>query len=135
MFKFTFPLVQGQDPKTGQALFGFNHAGAFIYDPFMSPCGTTAVSPVETYDISYDEAHQIVRLNDILENAASDNVDAVVKAVYNALYLTGFQKDKSFEKKSELGTRMSQLVAEILGAELGVTPLKKVMPFQDATPQ
>ena len=61
--------------------YGFDIAGIFITDPFMSECGRFAVDPVEYYGLHADQVEEI------LHSMARDFMDTNSKPEWDTLSL------------------------------------------------
>ena len=74
----------------GNLAFGFTHekSGTFIAEPFLCTSGMEPIDPTEEYGISKEEADFIVKLNEALENATEDAVNAGCLAVQQAIGVT-----------------------------------------------
>lgn len=85
MRQFEFNLQAGEDASTGLPALGFEHDDMFIHDPFLSECGRFAVDPVETYQISLEDAQELARLNKLIDSATQAALDAGCLALQVAL--------------------------------------------------
>lgn len=85
MRQFEFNLQAGEDASTGLPALGFEHGDMFIHDPFLSECGRFAVDPVEAYQVSLEDAQELVRLNKLIDSATQAALNAGCLAIQVAL--------------------------------------------------
>jgi hypothetical protein len=57
----------------------------FIFDPFKSECGRFEVDPTETYGLSSEDASQLSALNELVDTATQDALNAGCKVVQKHL--------------------------------------------------
>lgn len=118
MFKFSFVLQQGEDVNTGLAVFGFEHDGMFIYDPFLSDCGRFQVDPVEAYGITRQEAEGLVTLNRALVQATEAAVDAACKSAQDAMGVESSDPARLYFSDEDAKRNFSKGVADYMQFEL-----------------
>jgi len=80
---FELKLSEGE-----HAIFGFEHDGAFITDPYLCDAGMMPVDPADEYGITKEEADHVVMLNSALESATEDAVNAACLNIQQALGVT-----------------------------------------------
>lgn len=84
MFKFSTPLVQGEDPSTGCVVFGFESDDMFIFDPYLTECGRFECDPTELYRVTKEDADNLVTLNKFLLEATEAAINASCKSFQDA---------------------------------------------------
>lgn len=85
MHKFPHPVSLGEDAQTGKPIFGVNVNGYHIVDPTVSECGRFEVDPQETYGMSEADVAALKGLNNTLEDALQDALNAGCKTIQDAL--------------------------------------------------
>lgn len=118
MVRFSFLLQQGEDASTGLAVFGFEHDGMFIHDPFVSDCGRFEVDPVQTYGIAQDEAEALRTLNRALGDATDAAVDAACKSAQKSMGIVSGDSASRFFSDEDARRNFSKGVADYIQFEL-----------------
>lgn len=118
MFRFSFPVEQGVHPETGAAVFGFEHEGMFIVDPFLSDCGRFTADPVEAYGVPTHEARSLVALNKALEAATEAAVNAACKSFQDAAGIASGDFAGAYFSDTSSSRGFSKAVADYIQAEL-----------------
>lgn len=85
MHRFSFELVLDNNVHTDCSIFGFVWKGVFITDPYSSDCSRFEVDPTEAYGISRDDAEQLRKLNQSLEDAVEDALNAGCLRIQNVM--------------------------------------------------
>jgi len=85
MYYIGIPLTIGEETSTGNVVFGFMHEGAFVFDPFKSPCGSVSVRASEAYGIDDFEAWELQSLNRMLQSTAEKAAQGAVWAVHSSM--------------------------------------------------
>lgn len=78
-------LDLGVDPTDDRPVFGFHFNGMFIYDPKLSECGRFSVDPVECYGLTPERQSHLEQLNERLEAATEDALNAGTLSIQKAL--------------------------------------------------
>lgn len=78
-------LDLGVDPTDDRPVFGFHFNGMFIYDPKLSECGRFEVDPVECYGLTPERQSHLEQLNERLEAATEDAINAGALSIQKAL--------------------------------------------------
>lgn len=118
MYKFAMPLIQGEDPCTGCAMFGFETEVMFIFDPYRPECGRFQCDPTTLYGISKDEADQLVVLNKVLLEATEAAINASCEVVQDALGGLSGEVAGGFYSNDDNRRNFSKGVADYIQHEL-----------------
>lgn len=89
MHKFSHPLETGIDANTGLPVFGFNLRHTFITEPLLSECGRFTVDPVKHYGVTEQDASELAALNQLVDKATQEALNAGCVAVQKALGIAG----------------------------------------------
>ncbi len=81
---FLKTLADGEDPQTGMPVFGIEHAGMFIYDPYTSSCGRFDAKPSD-YGLTKESADLLVGLNNLIDESAEAAINAASLRVNSKL--------------------------------------------------
>lgn len=115
MRQFEFNLQAGEDASTGLPVLGFEHDDMFIYDPFLSECGRFAVDPVETYQVSLEDAQELARLNKLIDSATQAALNAGCLAIQTALHIpTGDVAGAHFSSSDQVRPVAQAMVSYLL---------------------
>lgn len=68
-------FINGGDAITGMPVFGVEHDGMFIHDPYASDCGRFEADPI-SHGLSKEEADLMVKLNKLIESSAEAAINA-----------------------------------------------------------
>ncbi len=77
---FLKTLTDGEDPTTGMPVFGIEHGGMFIHDPYLSSCGRFDAKPSD-YGLTKESADLLVALNRLIDDSAEASISAANLAV------------------------------------------------------
>lgn len=81
---FLKTLTDGEDPNTGMPLFGIEHAGMFIYEPYRSSCGRFDAQPSD-YGLTKESADLLVGLNNLIDESAEAAINAACLSIQTKL--------------------------------------------------
>lgn len=125
MFTFPFALDRGEDPVSGMPVLGFQRGGQFIFDPYRSPDLTVDVDPAQAYEMSREQADQLVKLNALLLRATRAALEAGSAVIQQELGLPdGSAADVAFS--GERSTRpVVQTLADYVLREVAASTTRK----------
>ncbi len=118
LHQFSLPLQQGEDPETGLAIFGFEHEGMFIHDPFSSECSRFQVDPPEAYAVTWEDAEALKRLNKSLADATEAAINAACKSFQDSEGITSGDVAGLFFSDKDTARGFSKGVADYIQFEL-----------------
>lgn len=78
----------GIDPVDDRPVFGFNLNAMFIHDPKVSECGRFEVDPKEYYGLTTEDVKSLQMLNEQLQAATQEAINAGTLAIQKSLGLT-----------------------------------------------
>lgn len=77
---FLKTLIDGEDAITGMPVFGIEHGGMFIHDPYRSSCGRFEIQP-SAYGLTKESADLLVALNRLIDDSAENSIIAANMSV------------------------------------------------------
>lgn len=112
-----FPLLESINQQNGnKPVAGFAFKGMQIFDPFLSECGRFLVSP-EYYGLTVEEANALSALNQKVEDATQDAINAGCLAIQQHLGVTAGDRAGNFFS-SESTTQIEQIFLNYALAEI-----------------
>jgi hypothetical protein len=81
---FLKTLTDGEDPNTGMPVFGIEHGGMFIHDPYLSSCGRFDAKPSD-YGLTKESADVLVGFNGLIDESAEAAINAACLSIQTRL--------------------------------------------------